>query len=107
MRIENLNTNRISLLPIILSEKEKQNKNDFLYWESEGRDQAIRMNNWKAVRHQPDTTFELYNIENDPTEKNNIADNNLDIINKIKKIIDSNRVVSKLHPLVLDIKTKE
>jgi arylsulfatase len=68
-----------SLLPAF---KNKTIKRDFIFWEHEGN-RAIRSNNWKLVsKAQKNKVFtaadenawELYDMEKDPTETNNLAE---------------------------------
>jgi len=51
---------------------------------------SIRMGDWKVVRqHLKDggqPTLELYNLKNDPTEQNNIADSRPDILKQAAAI---------------------
>lgn len=69
----------ISFLPTLLGQS-NQKKHDFLYWEfpEYGGQIAIRIDNYKWVRqHLNDSlpsTIELYNLDQDPEESNNIAD---------------------------------
>ena len=49
--------------------------------------QAVRMGDWKAVRHSSDVPFELYNLQDDIGEKNNVAADHPDIVAKIEKYI--------------------
>ena len=72
-------TDGISFLPTLLGE-EHQKKHDFLFWEypEYGGQVAIRMNNWKVVRQhlkskKKEATLELYNLEKDPNEQENVA----------------------------------
>jgi len=58
-----------SLLPIV--EGKKRQGHQAIYWEHEGN-QAIRMDNWKLVRRDG-TEWELYDIDNDRTELNNLS----------------------------------
>lgn len=57
------------LTPIF--EGKKRPGHEAIYWEHEGN-QAIRMANWKLVRRHG-TPWELYDIDNDRTELNNLA----------------------------------
>ncbi|MDA8698251.1 sulfatase-like hydrolase/transferase [Rhodopirellula sp.] len=49
-----------------------QNQHDYLYWEI-GSWTAIRQNNWRAVRSSPQSAWELYDLESDISEKENLA----------------------------------
>jgi len=58
----------ISYLPVLTGKK--QPEHDYLYWEfygGQGKKQAVRMGNWKAVRlnvfEDPDGPIELYDLE--------------------------------------------
>lgn len=45
-----------------------------LYWEFTGKQRAARKGDWKVVSVQKDAPLELYNIKEDMTESNNLAD---------------------------------
>lgn len=68
----------ISLLPELLG-KGQQQQHDFIYFEyPEKRGQvALRMGDWKAVKidmkTNPEATWELYNLKEDPYEAQNVA----------------------------------
>lgn len=68
----------ISLLPELFGQE--QPKHTALYWEiqqpeqaGEGFAQAVRMGRWKAVRVGAGTPIELYDLDTDLLEQNNIA----------------------------------
>ena len=46
------------------------------YWElHEGKpQQAARIGDWKAVKHAPNATIELFDLANDSGESNNVAE---------------------------------
>lgn len=81
----------ISMIPVLLSKK--QPKHDYLYWEfhESGGKQAVRWKNWKAVKLNVSTgkgeVTELYDLANDPAEKNNRAGQNKKILTKMEAIM--------------------
>ena len=82
-----------SILPTLLGEKEQTN--DFLYWEIWEGDrmpkQAIRKGDWKLIRFifdDPDKMeSELYNLKDDPGENKNVADSYPDIVKQLSETI--------------------
>ena len=94
-------TDGLSIVPTLTGKDKQQKKHEFLYWEwhrynwgkrkniHHGLMQAVRMGDWKAVRHSSDIPFELYNLIADIGEKNNIAAKHPDIIAKIEKYIET------------------
>ncbi len=89
----------ISILPTLLGHPEKQKKHKYLYWEYVGN-QAVRMGDWKAVRHGVNKEIELYNLKNDIGERNNVADKYPEVVKQIEEIMKNARTKSKLFPLV-------
>jgi len=58
--------------------QDKEIEDHVLCWEHQGN-AAIRYNQWKAVMSYPDA-WELYNIENDRSESDNLAEKHQDIL---------------------------
>ena len=71
-----------SLFPAI--EKKTDSLHEYMYWEHQGN-RAIRYGEWKAVRDQTGTVWELFNIEKDRTEKHNLAEQNPELLHKLIK----------------------
>ena len=88
----------ISILPTLLGQRGKQRKHKYLYWELRGR-QAVRMGRWKAVRPRPNRKIQLYDLEKDIGEQNDIADANPDIATKMAEIMRTGRTESDIFPL--------
>lgn len=86
-------TDGVSLLPTLLQLPEKQVQHSYLYWEFHEQvgKQAIRMNQWKAVvlnAKQPKRAkFELYNLQEDPSEKADVSATYPQIVEMLKKLI--------------------
>lgn len=88
----------ISMLPTFLGRSHKQKKHKYLYWELRGR-QAVRMGKWKGLRLKPDRKTELYDLEKDLAESNDIADEHPDILAKVTEIFTTGRTGSEVFPL--------
>ncbi len=90
----------ISMLPEFLGKE--QPKHEYLYWEfhERGGRLAVRMDDWKGVVYnvtKPDkTTFELFDLSKDPSEQNNVADANPQIVSKINDIMKNARTDSDI-----------
>ncbi len=93
------NIDGISLLGQILNEEEVEN-NRILYWEFSGFgfQQALRWNDWKAVRLSSGEALELYNLKDDVGEQTNIASQQPEVINTIERIMDTIRTESYYWP---------
>ncbi|MCH2138496.1 MAG: sulfatase-like hydrolase/transferase [Phycisphaerales bacterium] len=64
--------------------------------------QAVRMGPWKAVRNRlkrGDLTIELYNVEVDPAESNNVADDHPDVVAQCARIMQDEHEPSPVFPL--------
>jgi arylsulfatase A-like enzyme len=90
----------ISLLPTLLGRKQT-NQHEHLYWEfhEQGFHQAVRRGEWKAVRHGSQDALELYNLKTDPTEKENVARANPEIVAQIEAYLKTARTESKDWPI--------
>lgn len=80
----------ISFLPTLLGRNDQQ-KHDYLYWEfyEQGSKQAILENNWKAIRIPMFTgEIELYDLDSDISESNNVAASHPQIVDKMKQRFD-------------------
>jgi arylsulfatase A-like enzyme len=79
---------------------EPQPGHEFLYWEfhERGFQQAVRMGRWKAVRLKMDAPLELYDLESDPAEKENVAAAHADVVGRIEAYLRTARTESTLWP---------
>jgi len=88
----------ISFLPTLLGKK-KQPKHDYLYWEfhERGGRQALRSGKWKLIRYNvnKEGDYELYNIEEDPSETKNIIDDHPKKAKALIKQLNKSRTPSK------------
>jgi arylsulfatase A-like enzyme len=90
----------ISMLPTLLGQPQT-NRHEYLYWEfhERGFQQAVRMGDWKAVRPQAGEPLELYNLKTDLGEKENVADQNPEVVAKIESLLKTARTESDLWPI--------
>ncbi len=76
----------ISVLPTLIGEQaagHKQKNHEYLYWEFMGQT-AVRSGNWKAYKPK-NGKWELYDLSKDIEEKQNVAAQNPEILNKLTK----------------------
>lgn len=81
----------ISYLPAMTGAS-NQKQHDYLYWEFPAYkgQQAVRIGKWKGIRKdifEDNMEIELYNLEEDIQEQNNIADQNPEIVEQIKSVM--------------------
>ena len=97
------NTDGISFVPA-LTGKGVQKKHDYLYWEfhEQGGRQAVRQNDWKAVRLKaagnPNAPVELYDLSKDPAETTNLASKFPEKAKEMGLIMNKEHVSSALFP---------
>lgn len=78
-----------------------QQPHEYLYWEfhEQGGKQAIRQNEWKAIRNGWGKPLELYKLNDDLGEQNNIAGSNETIVNKMEELMQQSRTESEHYPI--------
>lgn len=76
-------------------------KREYFYWElHEGKPiQAIRFGDWKAVRNGPSAPVELYDLAKDVGEKNNIAAQHPEVVDKAVRLMREARVDDPKWPM--------
>jgi arylsulfatase len=85
----------ISFLPTLLEQGENQDQHASLYWEHARRWQAAIEGPWKAVRRKPGEALMLFNLESDPAEKHNLADDNPDLVTHFEELFANSRTQSE------------
>ncbi len=94
----------ISILPTLLGSPQDQKEHEWLYWEYATNKQAVIIGGkWKCVRNNskdnPNGDVELYNLENDISESNNIASSNPEICDSCTQIMKHGRTESDIWTL--------
>ena len=81
-----------SILPTFLGQKQKLPPRDDVYtWLQGGIKEALRRGDWKITRDKPASTPELYNLADDPQEKNNLAKANPNKYQEMTAAMQSHR----------------
>ena len=88
----------ISMLPALLGNAETGHQ--FIYWEFHegGYSQAVRLGDWKGVRHGLNGPIELYDLKTDVKETRDLATGNAGVVNQIAKIMSREHVESPNWP---------
>ena len=84
-------TDSISLMPTLRGDADSQKQHDYLYWEfyEQGGKQAVRWQDWKAVRMPMHTgRTELYNLASDIGETDDVASDHPDIVARLEALMD-------------------
>ena len=95
-------TDGLSFLPEMLGRN--QDRHDYLYWEITigGKAmQAARLGRWKGVRYGADAPVEIYDLESDLSEKNDLAPSKPELVAQIKRVFSEAHADSVHFPLEL------
>jgi len=92
-------TDGVSFLPALEGRPAQARR--YLYWEFHERvfRQAIRQDNWKAVRVDAGRPLELYDLSADVSERYNVAGKNPDIVRQLEPLLASARTESPEWPV--------
>ena len=82
----------VSILPTLLGNHKQQQQHKYLYFEfpEYGGQQAVRMNNWKAVRldiKKGNMKIALYDLNKDVKEENDVSGQHPDIVRQMHEIM--------------------
>lgn len=92
LKVETPKTDGISILPEILGNHKTQKTREYIYWElpENGGQVAVRYGKWKGIRYgvkkNPKVEWEIYNIDQDEKETNNLAASYPELIKKFNEI---------------------
>jgi arylsulfatase A-like enzyme len=87
-----------SILPTLLGRQ--QPSHEFLYWEffERGFQQAVRYDDFKAIRLKQGQPLELYRVTTDPREETNVAKHFPQVVNRIESYLQTARTPSDYWP---------
>jgi arylsulfatase A len=100
------NIDGLSLLPTLKGQPDQQRKHEYLYWEfvEQGGKQAVRQGRYKGVRlnvsRNAEAPIELFDLQADPGETTDIAQQHPEIVQSIRGIMDKAHTPSKMFPLL-------
>ncbi len=75
----------LSIVPELLGEDaagRRQPQHEYLYWEL-NQQTAVRMGHWKAVRPRRQSSWELYNLDSDVSETENVAGKHPEVLGQL------------------------
>ena len=94
-------TDGISMAATLLG-RGGQRQHQSLYWEfhAQGASQAVRMGRWKGIRRdivkQADPPIELYDLERDVSETDDVARANPEVVKQIAELMKQSRTPAVL-----------
>jgi arylsulfatase len=86
-------TDGVSFLPTLVSRSKEQQSHEYLFWDyaGYGGQLAVRMGKWKGIKKNlksnPNAAIEIYDLENDPSEQNDVAWKNPEVAERIEAIM--------------------
>lgn len=95
-------TDGISISATLAGKESKQKRHEFLFWDfaGYGGQIAVRMGKWKGIKRSvtknKNAPLELYNLDDDTGEKNDVSDKYPEIVKKIESIIFRQRTMPEL-----------
>lgn len=96
------NIDGISIVKALFGKKQEK-RHEYLYWDyghcRDRYDQAVRIDNWKGIRSGRMGKIQLYNLDTDSGEKNDLAGNHPEIVGKIEESMKSAFIPDERYPV--------
>ena len=95
-------TDGICALTALTGNEELQEKHEFLFWDFTGKggQKAVRMGKWKGIKKNlkknPHASLQLYNLETDIEEQNEVSKKHPEVSAKIEALMLSERTRPEL-----------
>ncbi len=93
----------VSLYCQLYWEKKQLSHHEYLYWDyghnRAAYHQAVRVKHWKGVRKGLDQEIELYDLDNDNGETQNLAEAHPNVVSKVASIMKEAVVPSERYPI--------
>ena len=77
----------LSLVPTLRGEASQQARHPYLYWEYRRREQALLLEDWKALRRAPGRALELYDLATDPGESSDVAAQHPELVARLEQLM--------------------
>ena len=88
----------IDIWPYISGEKSPGDDTRLLYWNYWNVRIALRYGDWKIVKLKSDDPFELFNLQTDPYEKNDLSQSEPEQLNELLSILEEVRSKDRKGP---------
>ncbi len=71
---------------------------EYLYWDyghmRKRYDQAVRLGDWKGIKHGVSGEIQLYDLKTDPAEESDVASGHAEVVERVRKIMNTAAVPS-------------
>ena len=90
-------TDGLSILPTLVGEDtagHPQSKHEFMYWEYL-KQVAVRKGTWKAIKPNPKSDWQLYDLKNDISESNDVAAQHQELVAEMARFATQSRIPAR------------
>ena len=90
-------TDGLSILPTLVGEDaagHPQSQHEFMYWEYL-KQVAVRKGTWKAIKPNPKSDWQLYDLKNDISESNDVAAQHQELVAEMAEFARKTRIPAR------------